>query len=230
VRVALVKPLLTQKKQTAEKIDQAIRQIISRAVASDEVIDVFAAAGLRKPDISILSDEFLGQVKGMPQRNLAVELLRKLLTSELKIRSRKFLIQSRPFSELLEGTLRKYRNRSIEAAQVVEELIALAKELRAVEARGENLKLTEDELAFYDALETNDSAVKALGDENLRFIAQALVKTTRENVSIDWTVKQSVRARLPLAIESTKLCCGTQNCASMLNSLLIPPGIFPSGE
>jgi type I restriction enzyme R subunit len=201
VRVALVKPLLTQKKQTAEKIDQAIRQIISRAVASDEVIDVFAAAGLRKPDISILSDEFLGQVKGMPQRNLAVELLRKLLTSELKIRSRKFLIQSRSFSELLEGTLRKYRNRSIEAAQVVEELIALAKELRAAEARGEDLKLTEDELAFYDALETNDSAVKALGDENLRFIAQALVKTIRENVSIDWTVKQSVRARLRVMVK-----------------------------
>ena len=130
VRAALVKSAGGDKKQSAEEMDHAIRQIISRAVASDQVVDIFAAAGLKKPDISILSDEFLAEVKGMSKRNLAVELLRKLLTNEIKIRSRKFLIQSRSFAELLEETLRKYQNRAIETAQVIEELIALAKEIR----------------------------------------------------------------------------------------------------
>ena len=121
----------------------------------------------------------------MGQRNLAIELLRKLLDNEIKVRSRKFLIQSRSFAELLEETLRRYRNRAIETAQVVEELIALAKEIREAGHRGEDLGLTEDETALYDALETNDSAVKALGDQNLRFIAQELVKTIRQNVTIE---------------------------------------------
>jgi type I restriction enzyme, R subunit len=139
------------------------------------MVDIFAAAGLKKPDVSILSDEFLGELKGIPQRNLAVEVLRKLLTNEIKTRSRKFLI-SRSFAELLETTLLKYRNRAIETAQVIEELISLAKEIREAGRRGEELGLTDEETAFYDALETNDSAVKALGDQNLRFIAQELVK------------------------------------------------------
>jgi type I restriction enzyme R subunit len=201
VRAALVKSAGGEKKKSAEEIDHAIRQIISRAVASDEMVDIFAAAGLKKPDISILSDEFLGEVKGIPQRNLAVELLRKLLANEIKSRSRKFLIQSRSFAELLEATLRKYQNRAIETAQVIEELIALAKEIREAGRRGEDLGLTEDETAFYDALETNDSAVKALGDQNLRFIAQELVKTIRANVTIDWTEKQSVRAKLRVMVK-----------------------------
>jgi type I restriction enzyme R subunit len=190
-----------EKKKSAEELDHAIRQIISRAVASDQVVDIFATAGLKKPDISILSDEFLAEVKGMSKRNLAVELLRKLLTNEIKVRSRKFLIQSRSFTELLEETLRKYQNRAIETAQVIEELIALAKEIREAGKRGEDLKLNEDEVAFYDALEINDSAVKALGDQNLRFIAQELVKTIRENVTIDWTEKQSVRAKLRVMVK-----------------------------
>jgi type I restriction enzyme, R subunit len=201
VRAALVKSAGGEKKKSAEEMDHAIRQIISRAVASDQVVDIFAAAGLKKPDISILSDEFLAEVKGMSKRNLAVELLRKLLTNEIKTRSRKFLIQSRSFAELLEETLRKYQNRAIETAQVIEELIALAKEIREAGKRGEDLKLSEDEVAFYDALETNDSAVKALGDQNLRFIAQELVKTIRENVTIDWTEKQSVRAKLRVMVK-----------------------------
>jgi type I restriction enzyme, R subunit len=150
VRVALVKSAGGEKKKSAEEMDHAIRQIISRAVASDQVVDIFAAAGLKKPDISILSDEFLAEVKGMSKRNLAVELLRKLLTNEIKIRSRKFLIQSRSFAELLEETLRKYQNRAIETAQVIEELIALAKEIREAGKRGEDLKLSEDEVAFYE--------------------------------------------------------------------------------
>ncbi|MGB8369727.1 MAG: type I restriction endonuclease subunit R [Limisphaerales bacterium] len=190
-----------EKRKTADDIDHAIRQIISRAVSSDEVVDIFAAAGLKKPDISILSDEFLAEVRNLPQKNLAVETLRKLLNNEIKIRSRKFLIQSRSFAEMLEESIRKYQNRAIEAAAVIEELIALAKQMREAAKRGEKLGLAEDEVAFYDALETNDSAVKVLGDECLRFIARELLKTIRENVSIDWTAKESVRAKLRVMVK-----------------------------
>jgi len=189
------------KKKSADDIDHAIRQIISRAVASDEVVDIFAAAGLKKPDISILSDEFLADVRGLPYKNLAVETLRKLLSNEIKIRSRKYLIQSRSFAEMLEASIRKYQNRAIEAAAVIEELITLAKQMREASNRGEKLGLAEDEVAFYDALETNDSAVKALGDENLRFIARELLTTIRENVTIDWTAKESVRAKLRVMVK-----------------------------
>ena len=179
-----------------EDLDHAVRQIISRAVASEGVIDIFAAAGLEKPDISILSDEFLAEVRGMPQRNLAVELLQKLLKGELSARRRKNIVQARSFAEMLEQTLRRYQNRAVEAAQVIEELIQLARELREANARGEKLGLEEDELAFYDALETNDSAVQVLGDETLRTIARELVETVRNNVTIDWTLRENVRAHL----------------------------------
>ena len=179
-----------------EELDHAVRQIISRAVASEGGIDIFAAAGLEKPDISILSDEFLAEVRGMPQRNLAVELLQKLLKGELATRRRKNVVQARSFAEMLEQTLRRYQNRAIEAAQVIEELIALARKMREAEARGEELGLSEDELAFYDALEANDSAVQVLGDETLRVIARELVKTVRSNVTIDWTLRENVRANL----------------------------------
>ncbi|MBK9116697.1 MAG: type I restriction endonuclease subunit R [Betaproteobacteria bacterium] len=184
-----------------EDLDQAVRQIISRAVAPEGVVDIFAAAGLAKPDISILSEEFLAEVRGMPQRNLAVELLQKLLKGELRTRGRKNVVQARSFADMLEQTIRRYQNRAIEAAQVIEELIALAKEMREASARGEALKLSEDELAFYDALETNDSAVKVLGDETLRTIAQELVKTVRANVTIDWTMRENVRAQLRVLVK-----------------------------
>jgi type I restriction enzyme R subunit len=184
-----------------EELDHAVRQIISRAVAPEGVIDIFAAAGLEKPDISILSDEFLVEVRGMPQRNLAVELLQKLLKGELKTRRRRNVVQARSFAELLEQTIHKYQNRAIEAAQVIEELIALAKDMRAADARGEELNLSEDELAFYDALETNDSAVKVLGDDTLRDIARELVKTVRNNVTIDWTLRENVRAQLRVLVK-----------------------------
>jgi type I restriction enzyme, R subunit len=187
--------------RTEEDLDHAVRQIISRAVASEGVVDIFAAAGLQKPDISILSDEFLAEVRGMPQRNLAVELLQKLLKGELAMRRRKNVVQARSFSEMLEQTLRRYQNRAIEAAQVIEELIELAKEMRAANARGEQLGLSEDELAFYDALETNDSAVKVLGDETLRGIARELVGTVRNNVTIDWTLRENVRAQLRVLVK-----------------------------
>ena len=179
-----------------EELDFAIRQIVSRSVASEGVVDIFAAAGIEKPDISILSEEFLAEVRGMKRRNLAVELLQKLLKGELAVRRRKNVVQARSFAEMLEQTVRRYANRAIEAAQVIEELIQLARELREANARGEALGLSEDELAFYDALETNDSAVQVLGDETLREIACELVETVRNNVQIDWTLRENVRANL----------------------------------
>jgi type I restriction enzyme R subunit len=184
-----------------EELDHAVRQIISRAVAPEGVVDIFAAAGLTKPDVSILSDEFLADVRGMPQRNLAVELLQKLLKGELSVRRRKNVVQARSFAEMLEQTIRRYQNRAIEAAQVIEELIGLAKQMREANARGEALGLLEDELAFYDALETNDSAVKVLGDETLRAIARELVETVRNNVTIDWTLRENVRAQLRVLVK-----------------------------
>ena len=182
--------------RSEEALDLAVRQIISEAVASEGVLDIFAAAGLDKPDISVLSDEFLAEVRGMRHRNLAVELLQKLLKGELSARRRQNLVQARSFAEMLEQSLRRYQNRAIEAAQVIEELIELAKELREAGARGEQLGLSEDEVAFYDALETNDSAVQVLGDETLREIARELVETVRRNVTIDWTIREDVRAFL----------------------------------
>jgi type I restriction enzyme R subunit len=189
------------------KVDQehAIRQIVSNAIASTEVVDIFAAAGLKRPDISILSDEFLEEVQRMPQRNLAVELLQKLMNNEIKIRAKKNVVQSKLFSEMLANAIRKYQNRAIEAAQVIEELIGLAKQIRESAARGEKLHLTDDEVAFYDALETNDSAVRMLGDETLRTIARELVETVRKNTTIDWTMRENIRAHLRVLV---KRICG----------------------
>ena len=186
-----------------EELDHAVRQIISRTVASEGVIDIFASAGLEKPDLSILSEEFLAEVRGMPQRNLAVELLQKLLKGEVATRRRKNVVQARSFAQMLEQTLRRYQNRAVEAVQVIEELIQLARELREATARGEKLGLLEDELAFYDALETNDSAVQVLGDETLRAIARELVETVRGNVTIDWTLRENVRANLRRLVKRT---------------------------
>ena len=195
VRSVLAKRAETEARPE-EELDHAVRQIISRAVASEGVIDIFAAAGLKKPDISVLSDEFMDEVRGMKRRNLAVELLQKLLKGEIAARRRKNIVQARSFAEMLEDTIRRYQNRAVEAAQVIEELIDLARDMRAANGRGEELDLSEDELAFYDALETNDSAVKVLGDETLRDIARELVETVRNNVTIDWTLRENVRANL----------------------------------
>ena len=187
--------------RTDEELDHAVRQIIDRAVAPEGVTDIFAAAGLPKPDISILSDEFLAEVRDMEHRNVAVELLRKLLSGEIATRRRENVVQARSFGEMLEAALRRYQNRAIEAAQVIEELIALAKEMRAANERGEALGLGKDELAFYDALETSDSAVAVLGDEKLRLIACELVRAVYDNVTIDWTRRENVRAKLRAAVK-----------------------------
>jgi len=200
VRAVLAKRAPSDAK-TQEDLDLAVRQIVSRAVVSEGVVDIFAAAGLEKPDISILSEEFLAEVRGMPQRNLAVELLRKLLAGEIHVRWRKNVVQARSFAEMLEQAIRRYQNRAIEAAQVIEELIKLARDMREADRRGEDLGLNDDELAFYDALETNDSAVKVLGDEVLRGIARELVAAVRANVTIDWTVRENVRAQLRVVVK-----------------------------
>jgi len=200
VRTVIGKSSTGDRKSSVD-LDHAIRQIVSKAVASDEVIDIFAAAGLKNPDISILSDQFLADVRRMEHKNLAVELLRKLLNDEVKVRARTNLVQARSFADLLEKSVRRYQNRAVEAAQVIEELIELANEMREAQKRGETLHLTSDELAFYDALEVNDSAVKILGDDALRTIARELVDTVRKNVTIDWTVKESVRAKLRVIVK-----------------------------
>jgi type I restriction enzyme R subunit len=194
VRAALAKNSGTGK--DPDDLDHAVRQLVSKAVSSTDIVDIFAAAGLKSPDISILSDEFLVEVRGMPQKNLALELLKRLLNDEIKSRAQKNVVQSRSFSEMLEKTMRAYQNRSIETAQVITELIEMAKDMKAAKSRGEQLHLTDDEVAFYDALETNDSAVNVLGDDTLRTIARELVETVRRNVTIDWTVKDSARAKL----------------------------------
>ena len=195
VRAALSKRTASEGK-TDEELDHAVRQIVSRAVAPEGVLDIFAAAGLDKPDVSILSEDFLSEVRDMRQRNLAVELLQKLLKGELAIRRRRNVVEARSFAEMLEQTIRRYQNRAIEAAQVLEELIGLARELREAGARGELLGLSDDELAFYDALGVNESAVQVLGDVTLRDIARELVETVRGNVTIDWTLRENVRANL----------------------------------
>jgi type I restriction enzyme, R subunit len=201
VRSALSKATVDNKK-SPEEIDYAIRQLVSGAVYSDQVIDIFSAAGLKKPDISILTDEFLAEVKGMPQRNLAVELLAKLLKGEIKNpKNRKNIVQSRTFVEMLEESLKKYENRAIETAQVIEELIELARKIRESQKRGEDLGLNEDEIAFYDSLETNESAVRELGDEVLKAIARELVKSLKANLKVDWTHRESVRAQIRLSIK-----------------------------
>ena len=200
VRAALAKSARSGQ-PPQEDIEHAIRQLVSRAVASGEVVDIFAEAGLKKPDISILSDEFLAEVRWLPHRNLAVELLQKLLKEEIHVRKRRHLVQARSFTEMLEKSIRAYQNRAIETAQVIEELIKLARHLREAERRGEQLGLSEEEGAFYEALEVNDSAVEVLGDDTLKTIARELVDTVKRNTTIDWTVKESVRAKLRVLVK-----------------------------
>ena len=200
IKAAMVK-YTTVDGKSSEDIDAAVRQIVSKAIASEQVIDIFASAGLNKPNIAILSDEFLEEVRGLPYRNVALETLQKLINEAIKISSRKNLILARSFREMLENTIKRYQNRAIETAQVINELISLAKAMREAQKRGENLGLTEDETAFYDALEVNDSAVINLGDDTLKAIARDLVKAIRANLTIDWTVKENVRAKLRVTIK-----------------------------
>ncbi|MFC1959998.1 type I restriction endonuclease subunit R [Chloroflexota bacterium] len=201
VRASFAKATPTEGK-TLDEMDSAIRQLVSEAVASPDVINIFEYAGIKeKPDISILSDEFLAEIKGMPEKNLALELLRKLINDEIKTRGRKNAVQARSFEQMLEQTILRYQNRTIDTAEVITELIDLAKDMQQANQRGDELGLTDDELAFYDALADNESAIDVLGDEQLAFIAHELVKAVRKNVSIDWTVKQSARAKIRVIVK-----------------------------
>jgi type I restriction enzyme R subunit len=200
VKAALTK--LERGRYTPEEdLNHAIRQIVSGAITPGGVIDVFEAAGLQKPDISLLSDEFLTEVRDMPQKNLAVELLQRLMNDEIRSRGRTNIIQSKKFSEMLAQALMRYQARAVTTTQVIEELIELAREMREAASRGEELGLTDDEVAFYDALGANDSAVAVLGDDMLRTIARDLAETVKKNATIDWMQKESVRAEMRVAVK-----------------------------
>ena len=191
----------TTKTRTNEEIETAIRQIINDAIISSEVVDVFDAAGIRKPDISILSDEFLAEIQGMERKNLALELLKRLLANEIKTRGQMNMVQGRKFSEMLAEAVKRYQNGLIDSAKIIEELIKLAKDIRAADQRGEKLNLRQDELAFYDALADNPDAENLLGDQILKQIALELTKSVRNNTSIDWQYKQSVQAKLRVLVK-----------------------------
>jgi type I restriction enzyme, R subunit len=226
VRATIVKTTVTHEPPDV-KTEHAVRQLVPRVIAPQGVVDIFAAAGLQRPDISVLSDTFLAEVRDLPQKNVAIEVLRKLLNDELRTRSRSNLVQSRAFSQMLERTIRAYQNRALTTAEIIEQLIGLAKEMKAAQRRGEQLGLKEDELAFYDALiahgeeavreseahgtqeqrapyladAAHNSVVRIMGDETLRDIARELVATVRQNTTIDWMYKDSARARLRLAVK-----------------------------
>lgn len=201
IRATLVKATVADSQKSPYDMDTAIRQLVSRAVSSNEVVDIFAAAGLDKPDISILSDDFLAEVRELPQKNLALELLKKLINDDIKTRFKTNVVQARSFTEMLEEAIAKYQNRTIQAAEVIEELIKIAKGVREAQNRGERLGLTTDEVAFYDALGVNDSAVQVLGDEKLKKIAQELVNSVKRSVSVDWTQRENARAQIRVMVK-----------------------------
>ncbi len=185
------------------EMETAIKQVIDQALSSEKVIDIFDAVGIKKPDISILSDEFLLEVQGMKHKNLAIELLKKVLNDEIKIRSKYSLVKSRALLEMLENAIKKYQNNLLTTAQIIQELIEIAKEIKRSDQRGEQLHLSKEELAFYDALEVNDSAVKVLGDETLREIAREIAEKVKSNATIDWTIRESSRAKLMVVVRRT---------------------------
>lgn len=201
IKVLLTKRDISAQKKTDEERELAIRQIIGNAVVSGEVVDVFEAVGLDKPNIGLLDDEFLAEVRNLPEKNLAVELLERLLEGEIKSRFASNLTQEKKFSELLDGVIKRYQNRSIETAQVIEELIEMAKKFAAAGKRGERLGLNDDELAFYDALANNEASVRELGDKTLAKIAHELTTSLRQNVTVDWNNRDSVRAKLRLLVK-----------------------------
>jgi type I restriction enzyme R subunit len=201
VKVILTKREVSAQKKTDEARELAIRQIINSAVVSEEVVDIFDAVGLDKPDIGILDDAFLAEVRNLPERNLAVELLERLLEGEIKSRFASNVVQNKKFSDMLSDVVQRYQNRSIEAAQVMEELVQMAKDFRAAASRGEQLGLTEDEVRFYDALAHNESAVRELTDETLKKIAHELTENLRKNLTVDWTQRDSVQAKLRLMVK-----------------------------
>src|SRR5699024_10885246 len=197
----LTKRDISAQKKTDEEREAAIRQIISQAVVSDDVVDIFDAVGLEKPNIGLLDDEFLNQVKALPEKNLAVELLERLLEGEVKSRFASNIVQQRKFSEMLGNVITRYHNRSIETAQVMEELVEIAKTFQEAIKRVEQLGLNDDELRFYDALANNESAVRQMTDGTLKKIAHELTENLRKNLTVDWSRRESVRAKLRLMVK-----------------------------
>jgi type I restriction enzyme R subunit len=201
VKVILTKRDISQQKKTDEERELAIRQIIGSAVVSEEVVDIFDAVGLDKPNIGILDDDFLAEVANLPERNLAVEMLERLLEGQIKTRFAKNVAKVKQFSDMLRDVIKRYQNRAIETAQVIEELIAMAKKFRDAIKQGDASGLTPDELLFYDALADNESAVRELGDETLKRIAQELTESLRKNITVDWSRRESVRAKLRILVK-----------------------------
>ncbi len=185
------------------EIETTIKQIIDQALTSEAVIDVFDAAGMSKPDMSILSDEFLLEVKGMKHQNLALELLKKILNDEIKARAKTNLVKSRALLEMLENAIKKYQNNLLTTSEIIQHLIDLSKDIKESDNEGEQLNLTNDEVAFYNALEVNDSAVQVLGDEKLRHIAREIAEKIKSNATIDWTIRESARAKLMVIVRRT---------------------------
>lgn len=203
IKARLVKFEVTGTGKGGEEMDSAIRQIVNQALISDQVVDIFDAAGIKKPEISILSDEFMQEIQGMKHKNLAFELLKKLLNDEIKTRSKTNLVKSRNLLEMLESAIKRYQNNLLSTAEIIQELINIAKEIAESDKEGERLGLTVDELAFYNALEVNDSAVKVLGDDQLREIAREIAEKVKGNATIDWTIRESARAKLKVLVKRT---------------------------
>ena len=201
VRSAFAKSTPADGVAQADEMESAIQQLVSSAVASDEVVDIFSAAGLKTPDIGVLSDEFLEDVRHLPQKNLALEMLRKLLNDEIRSRSRRNVVQARSFAGMMEDSIRRYQNRTITTSEIVVELIEIAREMRDANQRGEELGLNESELAFYDALAASESAREVMGDNQLAVIALELVKKVKGKASIDWTMKESARAKMRVLVK-----------------------------
>ena len=203
VKARLVKFEVTGAGKSGVDLDTSIKQMVDSALTSDKVIDIFDAAGIKKPDISILSDEFLMEVQGMKHQNLALELLKKILNDEIKARARTNLVKSKKLLEMLEASIKKYQNNLLTTAQIIEELIKIAKEIKEADKEGEKLGLSTEEVAFYNALEVNDSAVKVLGDETLKVIAREIADKVKANATIDWTIRESARAKLMVLVRRT---------------------------
>jgi type I restriction enzyme R subunit len=201
VKARLAKFDSTGTGKTDEEIETTIRQVIDKALVSEQVIDVFDAAGIKKPDISILSEEFLMELKEMEHKNVALEVLKKLLNDEIKARAKKNLVKSRTFLEMLENSIKKYQNKILTAAEVIDELIKLSKDIVETDSEAKQMGLTDFEYAFYTAVANNDSARELMQQDRLRELAVVLTETIRQNASIDWTIKESVKAKLKVAVK-----------------------------
>jgi len=203
VKARLVKFERPGSGRSDDEIETAIKQIIDASLVSEQVIDIFETASIRKPDIYILSDEFRLEIKGMKHQNLGLELLKRILNEEIKTRARTNLVKSKALLKMLENALRKYQNNLLTTAEIIQELINIAEEIKRADLEGEELGLTSDEVAFYNALETNDSAVQVLGDDTLKEIAREIADKVKKNASIDWTIRESARAKLMVIVKRT---------------------------